>query len=774
MIHCENKVFNLETDNSSYRFRVTEYGHLETLYYGTKLADEDVETLALKRTAQRGSSVCYDEKNPLYVLDNIPLQWSGNGRGDYRYCPAEIRMPDTSFTHDFIYTSHKTEKGCMPPSSLPSAVDGNKDAETLVINLKDATDVELILFYTVFPSCDVITRRALLINRSEKPLEIRRIMSMMIDLPDRGFTMHTFDGSWAKEAHIHSKEIAYGMWVNESTTGTSSNRHNPGFLMTSRNADEDSGEVYAFNLVYSGNHFGFIQKSHTDLIRIGIGISPHCFSWDLKQAERFETPEAVLSFSAAGFNGMRKNMHRFVNNCIVRGEWKEKERPVLFNNWEGNFFKFNRRSLLKTAQKAKKIGIELFVLDDGWFGERNSDTAGLGDYSVNTKKLPGGIKRLADSVRKIGLDFGLWFEPEMVNEDSDLFRTHPEWAVKEPSRQPVRGRHQLVLNLCLPEVRNYIVKNVCRILDEADISYVKWDMNRYLGAAFSPSLENQGEFFHRYVSGLYEILHRIFDERPHILLESCSSGGNRFDLGMLCFSPQIWTSDNTDPVERQRIQSSLSILYPLSTMGAHVSAAPHQQTLRETSLSTRFNTACFGVLGYELDLQFLTYAEKKEIQEQIAFYKKYRKVFQFGDFSHTNGFKDNQFFWQCTRDNVALTGFFQGTAKTADTHTVLKVRGLKSDTVYTIGTKPQRLFLKRFGGLVKHILPISLDPDGFILRTANRFYTLNDCVETYKASGKLLEQGIFLNNQFTGSYYNTKTQLLGDFGSYLFITKEAG
>lgn len=770
MIHFDNGIFRLETVKSSCWFRITKFGHLESVYYGRKLEHQEIEPLLVKRTAQVGSCIAYDESDPLYVLDNIPLQWSGNGRGDYRYCPAEIRMPDLSFTHDFTYVEHELINGIVPMETLPGALDGNEDAQTLRIITRDENEVMLTLYYTVFPAYDVITRRVVITNCSDKPLEIRRLMSMSLDIPDRGYKMLTLDGSWIKEAHLHEKDISYGMYVNESNTGASSNRHNPGFLLAEQDAGQDRGDVFGFNLIYSGNHFGFVQKSHLDLIRIGIGMNPHCFSWDMKKGDSLETPEAVLCFSEEGYNGFSARMHDFVNNCIVRGEWKNKERPVLINNWEAHFFDFTRRKLLKLAKQAKKLGIELFVLDDGWFGKRNNDTAGLGDYWVNTRKLPGGIGKFADKIRKLGLEFGLWFEPEMVNEDSDLFRQHPDWVVKEPDRKPVLGRNQLVLDLCRKEVRDYIVENMGRVLDEAKASYVKWDMNRHISAAYSPALQNQGEFYHRYILGLYDILHRIFDPRPHILLESCSSGGNRFDLGMLCYSPQIWASDNTDPVVRQRIQGGLSLFYPLSAMGAHVSQAPHQQTLRSTPLSTRFNTACFGVLGYELDLKYLSYVEKKEIAEQIAFYKKYRRVFQFGRFHRTEALKDNQLFWQCMYEDTTVTGLFQQLARTADGHTILKIPGLKEDAWYTVETRAQRLYVRRFGALVKHILPVELNPEGLILRNANKYYALTDCVEHYQGYGRLLSQGIFLNNQFMGSYYNSNTELLGDFGSYLFIT----
>ncbi len=769
MIEVRGQTFFLSTAGSGYWFRVTGKGHLEHLYYGPRLEPQDPEPLALKRTAQIGSSVAYDQADPLYCLEQLCLEWSGIGRGDYRHSPAELKMPDGSFCNDFLYQSHELSLEDRPLEGLPSAEGAS---QTLTLHLEDSSGVALRLHYAVFEACDVIVRWAELENRNRNPLVIRRLLSMSVDLPNRGYDLITLDGGWAKEAHVHRRPVAPGMYVNASTTGGSSNKHNPGFLLAGRGAGEDNGTVYAFNLIYSGNHYGFCELSEQDLLRVGIGINPHCFEWELKEGERFTTPQAVMTLSPEGLNGVTRRFSDFVNRHIVRGEWQGKERPVLFNNWEACFFRFNRRKLWRLAKSAKKLGAELFVLDDGWFGRRDSDRLGLGDYTVNRRKLPRGLGEFARAVKGLGMGFGLWFEPECVNEDSDLFRAHPEYALGTPGKAPTLGRNQRVLDLTNPAVRAYIIREVGAVLDSAGVDYVKWDMNRHISDAFAPGLQRQGEFFHRYILGLYEVLDAIFRPRPHILLESCSSGGNRFDLGMLCFSPQIWASDNTDPVIRQRIQGGLSLLYPLSTIGAHVTAAPHQQTLRATPLSTRFNTACFGVLGYELDLKHVSREEKKEIKEQIAFYKAHRRTFQYGRFRRNPALKPHQRFWQVSEGGETLVGVFQELAQAADSHTVLPVHGLEPHKKYRLSTKPQRQFIRRFGGLVKHILPVNLNPEGTILRWANALYSLPDCLERYEGDGALLGSGVMLNNQFMGSYYNPRTELLGDFGSYLFVCEE--
>jgi len=776
MIAFQDQLFTLETDHTSYLFRVTAFGHLEHIYYGERVPDGEIETLLTKHVIMQGSSVQYDaQKDDTYCLDNLPLEWSGIGSGDYRQTPIEVKLADGTYRTDFVYESYEILTGCVPMETLPSAYDESNQTQTLIVTMIDrAGGLKLLLHYTVFSATDVITRRAVLINTGEASVSIRRIMSMQLDMENEGFSLVTFDGAWIKETHRHDRTLKYGQYVNSSVTGASSNRHNPGFLLYADGATQSHGRVYGFNLVYSGNHFGLAELSPFDLVRVQLGINPHCFDWTLESGGHFETPEAIMTFSTDGFNGMSAHFHDFVNQHIVRGDWKGKERPVLINNWEACFFRFTRSKLLRLARQARRLGVELFVLDDGWFGKRNDDHAGLGDYEVNRKKLPRGMKSFAEEIRALGMLFGIWFEPEMVNPDSDLFRAHPEFAVTTPGRTPLLGRNQLVLDLCNPAVRDYIVSNVSNILDDAKIDYVKWDMNRHISDAYSPMLANQGEFYHRYMMGLYDVFSRIFRQRPQILLESCSSGGNRFDLGMLCFSPQVWSSDDTDAIERLKIQEGLSYLYPLSTMGAHVSASPNQQTLRQTSISTRFNVASFGCLGYELDLKHLTMLERKEVREQIAYYKQYRRTLQYGRFLRHDTSKKNKVYWQTVSldQSKSIAGVYQPLAQAAEGNDILPLSQLGENKQYRMQTKGQRVFIRRFGGLINHLLPFTINPNGALFRWADRLYAMNDCIETYTASGKTLMQGVHLNNQFIGTGYNGNVRMLGDFGSNLYAIEQ--
>jgi alpha-galactosidase len=764
---------------SSYIFRVSKFGHLEHIHYGVKIpADADPESLRLKTTAVMGSSVLYDESDGFYCLDTLPLEWSGIGKGDYRNSPVEIGMADHGFVSDFSYRGYRIDKGHLPMTHLPVA-SGESQTESdgcrhLIIEMSDDPGGAVLeLIYTVYPDCDVITRRAVLKNSGTTGrLQIRKLMSMMIDLPDRGFSLTTLHGGWIREGQLQKQPLTYGTIVHASSTGNSSNRHNPAFMLAERDAGENYGQVYGFNLVYSGNHYEAVELSEQGLVRIMTGINPHCFEWILAPGQKFETPEAVMTFSNAGYNKCSQNFHKFINDCIVPDHWRRRKRPILINSWESHYFRFNQQKLLRLAGEAADLGIELFVLDDGWFGRRNDDKSSLGDYDVNKEKFPQGLKVFADKIRKRGLQFGLWVEPEMVNPDSELYRSHPEYTVQVPGRQPSMGRNQLVLDLCRQEVRDYIVESVGRILDLTDADYVKWDMNRHISDMYSAAV-SQSAFFHSYIIGLYEVLHRIFGPRPQILLESCSSGGNRFDLGMLCFSPQIWASDNIDPIERLDIQEGLSYFYPLSTIGSHVADSPHSQTLRRTTLATRFHVAAFGCLGYEFNLSFLNRLQKKAVKEQISFYKKYRMVFQFGEFYRLKSERDHQIQWQVVSPGcrTAVAGFFQKQQKAAGGFDRLNLFGLQADLEYTVKTRPLRLYLDQFGSLINHLLPFAVKPDNPALRLAGRFYTLSDCTEAYHASGKQLQAGIMLNNQYTGTGYNQNIRMMGDFGSHLYLAE---
>ena len=633
MIEVRGDLFLLATRSTSYWFAPTPHGHLEHLHYGPSLPAQDPAALRVKRDLPHGSSVVYSPDDATSSLDAVPLEFSGIGQGDYRLSPIEVAHP-LGFDTDFVYAGHRLFDGTAPHPTLPVAEAGEQpDVQSLEVTLVDAlAGLELTLVYTVFADVDVITRRTRLRNTGAATVELAKLASVQLDLPDRGFTIRTFDGGWIHEAHAHDRTVSSGVFSIGSTTGASSNRHNPGFLLFADDATEDSGWAYGVNLVYSGGHASSVERDAHGSVRVLSGIQPQGFRWPLFPGEAFETPEAVLAFSAEGLNGLSDRMHRFVNAHITPARYRGLPRPVVYNSWEATYFDFDEKRQLSLARQAAKLGVELFVIDDGWFVGRDDDTAGLGDYTVDAKKFPSGLRAFTRKVEKLGMRAGLWVEPEMVNERSELARAHPEWMLRVPGKAPREGRHQQVLDLCNPDVSDYLVEQVGRTIDEGGFTYVKWDMNRHLADVYSPHVAHPGMTAHRYVENLSAVLERIFAPRPHVLLEMCSSGGNRFDLGMLRFAATIWASDDTDPIERLEIQQGLSYLYPLSTISAHVSASPHQQTLRDTPLSTRFNVAAFGCLGYEYDLDFLSAEERREITDQIAFYQAHRALFQFGRF----------------------------------------------------------------------------------------------------------------------------------------------
>ena len=746
MITYENGLFCLQGDGFSCLLRVNPWGLLEQLYFGPAVEDGDWQAFACEPGLGWGGSILLEDGNTASCADSLPLAWSGSGRGDYRESPLDVGV-----STDLRYESHRILEAQLPMTcGLPQA---SGKAETLEITMAQP-GMALKLYFSIFG--EVLTRRAVLENTGTETVEVHKCMSFLMDIPG-DWEMTTFDGGWSAEMRKHTVPVLDSRVVNESTTGFSSYRHNPGFLLCEPGTTEDSGRAYGMNLIYSGNHYASAQRSLQGLTRVMQGISPDHFSWQLAPGKSFETPEAVLGVSDHGLGALSHKMHQFVNEHIVPAYWQYRERPVLYNDWEGCMFDFNQRKLLNLAKQAKELGCELFVLDDGWFGARDDDTAGLGDYHVNKKKLPQGIKGLSERINHMGLEFGLWFEPEAVNPDSDLYRAHPDWALKDDF--PVlKGRNELLLDLTKPEVRDYIVESVTNVFDNANISYVKWDMNRHSIAL--------GAKAHRYILGLYDVLRRIFDPRPQILLENCSSGGNRFDLGMLCFGPQIWCSDNTDPIDRLTIQGNLSYLYPQSTFGAHVSASPHAQTLRATPLTTRGNVAFFGCLGYELDLDHLLPVEQKEIKSQIALYKKYRTAFQFGDFYRLkNG-------WQVKKNSVAAAGVFRKHMQAAPAYEQLHLKGLCPGTRYRMQSRPQELRIGQFGSLVKHVAPVNLNPNGLVLRAADRHVTLPDASQEVTASGAAFMSGVMLLPLFRGAGYDKKQRTLLDYGSELYVFEE--
>ena len=747
MIEYKNNIFSLHGDGFSCLLRINEYGLPELLHFGEPVQTEDAQAFFCRPGLGWGESVLLKEGDTTSCPDVMALAWSGSGRGDYRESPLELGGEPA----DLRFADYQIFDGIIPmTTTLPQA---KADARTLQIRLTQP-GVELLLYFTVFGG--VMTRRTLLKNTGDAPICVTKLMSSMLDLPG-DYQMTTFDGGWIAEMRKHTVPVTQSRVVNESTTGFSSHRHNPGFLLSEADTTEDTGRVYGFNLVYSGNHYGSAQQSLQGLTRVMQGISPANFSKTLLPGESFETPEAVMAFSNTGFSGLSEKMHQFVNTCIVPKAWQFKERPILFNSWEGCMFDFTHNRLVGLAKEAKELGCELFVLDDGWFGKRDNDLAGLGDYTVNKKKLPYGLSGLAERINELGMEFGLWFEPEAVNPDSDLYRTHPDWALTD-AFEPLLSRHQLLLDLTKKEVRDYIVDQVGSTLDSANITYVKWDMNRHSIAL--------GSRAHDYILGLYEVLDRIFTPRPQILLESCSSGGNRFDLGMLCYGPQAWCSDNTDPIERLTIQESLSYLYPQSTFGAHVSAAPHAQTLRSTPLCTRGNVSFFGCLGYELDLKHLLKLEKDEIRQQIAFYKQHRHTFQFGSFLRLkNG-------WQVISGKTTLAAVFRKLISAAPPYETLRLKKLNKDVRYRFSTLPRKLRVGQFGSLVKHVAPVDLNPNGLVLRAADRLITLPDGQLELHASGSALMAGIRLLPNFRGTGYDENQRTLTDFGSELYIIEE--
>lgn len=632
--HAKSGGFHLYNRSVSYLIQILENGQLGGPYFGKALRDRE-DFSHLVRTGSRAHAVFHRPDSKM-SLQSTQQEYPSYGTGDFHDPAFVVQQENGSRISDFQYVSHRIYSGKTALPGLPATyVESEEEAASLEILLRDPVDgMRLYLTYTIFEELPVITRSARFENAGTQPVNLERAMSASVDLPDSGFEMLQLSGAWSRERHLKARRLEQGIQSISSLTGCSSAEHNPFLALKRPHADELQGEVYAFSLVYSGNFLAQAEVDTHDMTRVLLGIHPETFSWPLAPGESFQTPEAVLVYSDAGLGGMSRTFHTLYGRRLARGPWRDRERPILINNWEAMKFDFNEEKLLKLASDAQKLGVELFVLDDGWFGRRNNDHAGLGDWMENLEKLPHGISGLAERIEALGMKFGLWIEPEMVNMDSDLYRAHPDWILHTPQRGISLGRNQCVLDFSRPEVVDAIYEMLHSLIASAKISYIKWDMNRYLTECYSvaKSPEEQGKVFHQYVLGVYGLYDRLLKAFPDLLFESCASGGARFDPGMLYYAPQCWTSDGSDAVERLKIQYATSFVYPVSSMGAHVSAVPNQQVGRVTPLATRANIAMFGAFGYELDLDELTAEEKQEITEQVKFVKAHRRLLQFGSF----------------------------------------------------------------------------------------------------------------------------------------------
>ena len=843
MIRTDGKNFILETEHTTYCFQVTDTGHLEHLYYGRKLTFSEklnggeLEPLVEKHVFAPGNTNVYDGAHSAFSLEDMRLEMSSYGKGDIREPFVELVHADGSMTSDFLYDTYEitsvTDKritdcgeevsgsgeavsgceGAAPDCGdevsggkeavperigdaagmvLPHAYDETGKAEQLIVTLRDRQyDVKLELFYTVYEECDVITRSARLTNESKESIQIRRLMSMQLDFDTSDYIFTTFTGAWAREMKRNDLSMCAGKYVNASYTGTSSSRANPFVMLAKRGTTEDFGGCYGFNLIYSGNHYEAAEVGSFGKLRLVAGVNPQSFCWQLSTGAQFEAPEAVMAYSYLGYNGMSQCMHRFVREHIVRGTWKHRTRPVLLNSWEASYFDISERKLLALAKKGKEAGVELFVMDDGWFGERNDDAHSLGDWEANSKKLPGGLGGLGRKIRELGLSFGIWVEPEMVNVNSRLYAAHPDWTLEIPGKPHSEGRNQRILDLGRSEVQDFIIEKMSKVFSQADISYVKWDMNRTFSDYFSQALpaERQGETAHRYVLGLYRCMRELTARFQDIFFEGCAAGGNRFDLGMLCYFPQIWASDNTDALCRAEIQYGYSYGYPMSVIGAHVSACPNHQTLRVTPLETRFSVAAFGMLGYECNFSDMKKEEFAAVKEQIRLYKQWREVLQKGDFYRGRSFADgeagsclrglpgNEMEWTCVSgDRTKAVGMLlQKLIVPNMQQHIFKPKGLHPAYRYHFYNRSLQYSVKEFGDLVNTVSPVHIRQDSIAHNLIAKFVKMDGETEDYYAYGDVLMYGgVHLHQAFGGTGYNGEVRHFPDFAARMYFMESEG
>ena len=688
-IVCKNHVFTLQTKSSTYQMK-EEGGFLFHNYYGPVIGDVDMSYLVCPM--DRGFSGQPQEiVDRRFSLDTRLLEYSAYGTGDYRdYCLHAV-YEDGSHVTDLRFVSYEVKEGKYALEGLPAMYQGEEKAETLEITLRDEyKNLEVVLYYGVFEDLDVITRACKIVNQSEEQVRLLRAYSMGLDFDNKDMDMLHFYGRHAMERKMERSPLQHGFQGVESRRGYSSHQQNPFVILCKQDATEEYGWCYGASFAYSGNFSIQAEVSQMDLTRLTVGIQDTQFEFHLEPGESFTAPEVILSFSENGLGQLSRNYHKAIRHNLCRGKYKTERRPVLINNWEATYFDFTPEKLVAIAKDAKELGIEMLVMDDGWFGKRDSDYSGLGDWFINEKKLKGGLKNLVEEVNKAGMKFGIWFEPEMISEDSDLYRAHPDWALTVPGRSFTRARHQLVLDFSREDVRTYIFDRMCEILESANIEYVKWDANRHLTDVWSAKLpaDRQGEVFHRYILGLYDFLEKLTQRFPNLLIEGCSGGGGRFDAGMMYYHPQIWCSDDTDAIERLDIQYGTSFGYPISTVGSHVSVCPNHQTGRSVSMKTRGIVAMAGTFGYELDITRLSQEEKDMVKIQVEEFKKYYSLIQQGDYYRLtdDGRKSPYVAWEFAAEDgtEALLNVVTLRVRAYAMPYTVRINGLKPEAVYEV------------------------------------------------------------------------------------------
>ena len=676
MIIKNNNTFHLQGRNISYIMAVDSFGNLIHIHYGRKLHDKDYD----KTNTKYVDWAAYDENN--ITLENTQQEYPSYGHTDLRNPAYTVKNVDGNSISQLKYKDYTIKENYIPEiEGMPSLFIGNKSAQTLEITLEDKiSGVEVVLSYSVFDDYDVILRNTRIHNISDSTIEIDSAYSANLDIAKGNYDLIYFSGGWGREREFCRCEIQQGAKIDISNArGGSGHTLNPFIMVSEHNADEDKGNVYGFSLIYSGNHSSMIECDQYGNIRVQQGINPFMFKWTLEKGESFVTPQCVMCYSENGIGGLSRELNDVYRTNLCRSKWADKDRPILINNWEATYFDFDEDKLLSIAKRAKEAGVELFVLDDGWFGTRNDDFSGLGDWTVNYDKLPSGIDGLAKKINDIGLKFGLWFEPEMVNPDSDLYRAHPDWAISVPNRISSLSRNQLILDLSRDDVCDYIITAVSDVLKSANIEYVKWDMNRPM-----TDMPYEG-YNHKYTLGFYKIMDAITGAFPNILFEGCSGGGGRFDAGVLAYIPQIWTSDNSDAAARLKIQYATSMGYPVSAISAHVTAVPNHQNGRITSLKMRADTAYAGVFGYELDITKMSDTELAEIKKQVETDKKLRTLMRTGDFYRIlSPYETNYCSWEMvSKDKKELFFYSAKIFSVANSHDIrIKLKGLDAEAKY--------------------------------------------------------------------------------------------